>query len=82
MTLQERLDRTKARFRSNARPEHLAVMDRFAQEQQSSDFKASLLRQGDQAPDFSLPDTSGVPVERSRLHSRGPLVLSFYRGLW
>jgi peroxiredoxin len=40
------------------------------------------LRRGDLAPDFALPDATGAMVELRQLLSRGPLVLSFYRGAW
>jgi hypothetical protein len=37
---------------------------------------------GEQAPDFTLPNQRGDMVSlRDRL-SRGPVVLSFYRGVW
>src|SRR5271155_4894682 len=37
---------------------------------------------GDRAPDFTLPDALGRPVSLSGLLSRGPVVVSFYRGEW
>jgi len=40
------------------------------------------LRGGDLAPDFALPGATGAMVELRQLLSRGPLVLSFYRGAW
>ncbi len=32
--------------------------------------------------DFELPDSEGEPVRSAALLERGPLVLTFYRGLW
>jgi hypothetical protein len=40
------------------------------------------LREGAKAPDFELPDPAGEPVRLAGLLSRGPVVLSFYRGVW
>ena len=40
------------------------------------------LRKGDKAPAFTLPDASGNPVSSAQLLSKGPLVVSFYRGGW
>jgi peroxiredoxin len=40
------------------------------------------LREGEQAPDFTLPDALGRSVTLSRLLQRGPVVLTFYRGAW
>lgn len=37
---------------------------------------------GDTAPDFDLPDASGMPVRLSELVLNGPVVVSFYRGGW
>jgi peroxiredoxin len=37
---------------------------------------------GDQAPDFTLNDAIGNAVSLSELRSRGPVVLTFYRGEW
>ena len=40
------------------------------------------LRIGERAPDFTLPNQRGEMVSlRDRL-SRGPVVLTFYRGVW
>lgn len=38
--------------------------------------------EGDEAPDFRLEDTDGAPVSLSETVTRGPIVLSFYRGRW
>ncbi len=39
---------------------------------------AAPLKVGDQAPDFTLPDTSGQPVTLSTLLRSGPVVLYFF----
>lgn len=36
------------------------------------------LQVGDRAPDFTLPDTDGIPVTLSRLLEKGPVILAFY----
>ncbi len=40
------------------------------------------LGEGEQAPDFTLPDAQGKAVMLSRLLKQGPVVLTFYRGEW
>ena len=40
------------------------------------------LKAGATAPDFILPDVQGNKVQLSTLLSKGPVVLSFYRGGW
>jgi peroxiredoxin len=40
------------------------------------------LKEGAQAPDFTLPDALGNAVTLSHLLSQGPVVITFYRGEW
>src|SRR5215469_12373209 len=40
------------------------------------------LKEGEQAPDFTLPDSRGNVVCLSHLLRQGPVVMSFYRGQW
>src|SRR5947209_16809989 len=40
------------------------------------------LKEGAQAPDFTLPDALGNEVTLSHLLMQGPVVISFYRGAW
>jgi hypothetical protein len=43
---------------------------------------APRLRVGDGIPVFSLPNTSGVSVSSTVLLETGPLIITFYRGIW
>ena len=40
------------------------------------------LKVGDKAPAFTLKDADGVDVSSTDLLARGPLVVTFYRGVW
>jgi peroxiredoxin len=40
------------------------------------------LKAGDTAPPFVLNDANGNAVAASKLLAQGPLVVSFYRGVW
>src|SRR6266571_8039477 len=40
------------------------------------------LKEGAQAPDFTLPDARGNVVTLSHLLTQGPVVMTFYRGQW
>src|SRR5262249_62418158 len=42
----------------------------------------TVLRVGEPAPDFTLPDASGAPVSLDSFRERTPVVLVFYRGYW
>ena len=40
------------------------------------------LKEGEQAPDFTLPNPGGSAVRLSHLLEQGPVVMTFYRGAW
>ena len=42
----------------------------------------SVVKVGDQLPDFALPNVEGTAVRSGDLLARGPLVLTFFRGTW
>ncbi len=42
----------------------------------------TVLRVGESAPEFTLPDASGAPVSLASFRQRAPVVLVFYRGYW
>lgn len=47
-----------------------------------SDFGSNACNVGDVAPDFSLPNATGLSLQLSDYLQEGPVVLSFYRGGW
>jgi hypothetical protein len=87
MSLQEQLDAFKAEFESggppyNASPEVVATMHRATEELRSSGLADRALKVGDRAPDFVLPDFEGNQFDSREARRAGPLVVSFYRGVW
>jgi peroxiredoxin len=87
VTLQDRLDAFKAAFLSGKpgfrpSPEQLATMRRATGELIASGQALRAKKAGDTAPDFTLNDHEGKPVSSRELLSRGPLIVSFYRGVW
>jgi hypothetical protein len=87
MSLQEKLDAFKAQFESggppyNVPPEAVAVMHRATDELRSSGLADRALGVGDRAPDFVLPDYEGKLFDSRAARRTGPLVVSFYRGVW
>ena len=87
MSLQSRLDAFKADFRSgkppfSAPPEIHPVMERATAELVASGAAGRSLQVGGRAPAFALNDPEGRPVSSAELLARGPLVVSFYRGVW
>jgi peroxiredoxin len=87
MTLQARLDAFKADFKAGkapyfAPPDIHPIMERATAELIASGQAGRALKAGDRAPAFTLPDPDGKAVASSDLLAAGPLVLSFYRGVW
>jgi peroxiredoxin len=87
MTLQARLDAFKADFVAgkppyNAPAQVHVVMKRATDELIASGQAGRTLKVGDKAPVFTLNDPEGNPVSSAELLSKGPLVISFYRGVW
>ena len=87
MTLQAQLDAFKADFMAgkppyNAPAEIHPVMARATAELIASDAASKALKVGDKAPLFTLKDPDGKPVSSADLLAKGPLVLTFYRGVW
>ena len=82
MGLQDRLDHMREQFESSAPPEALAVMHRATDDLLHSGIMDRVLKVGDRAPEFTLPNEQGKLVSPLELLSNGPLVLSFYRGVW
>ena len=60
----------------------LTIMHRVTAEQRSSGFQARMPKPGQPAPPFMLADQDGTTVSSNELVSRGPLVISFFRGRW
>ncbi len=81
-TLQERLDRIKAGFVSQLPQQALQVMAGAEEELRSSGIMSRLPAPGSRLENFQLFDTDGRQVSSADLLSRGPLVLTVYRGAW
>ncbi len=87
MTLQDRLDAFKADFEAGKPPYHvphtvIETMHQATAELIASGQAARAVKTGDIAPSFVLDDPDGRPVSSAELLARGPVVLTFYRGVW
>ena len=87
MTLQAKLDALKADFKGGKAPYFAPadihpVMERATAALIASGQAGRALKAGDRAPAFTLNDADGNPVSSSALLAEGPLVISFYRGVW
>ncbi|MCC8952292.1 AhpC/TSA family protein [Bradyrhizobium sp. Pear77] len=87
MSLQAKLDAFKADFGAGKPPysvprAFIETMHRATAELVASGAAQRAKKAGDVAPAFSLRDPDGNIVNSADLLKRGPLVLSFYRGVW
>ena len=82
MALQEKLDAMREMSKTRVPPEARAVMERSVADLRASGIMSRIARVGQRAPEFSLPNAAGRSVGLADLRTRGPVVLSFYRGRW
>jgi peroxiredoxin len=83
MTLQDKLDAAKAAPQHpKFRPEFGAIAAHTISTLIASGQAGRALKVGDRATAFDLPDQDGVGLSSTDLLKKGPLVLSFYRGVW
>jgi len=82
MSLQLTLDKMKQDFVSGADPESLTIMKKATGDLLQSNILDGALKAGDRAPEFSLEDAEGRSVSSQNLLNKGPLLITFYRGIW
>ena len=87
MSLQDRLDAFKADLQAgkppyNVPPSVIETMHRATSELIASGAAQKALKAGDKAPAFTLNDPDGKPMSSADLLRQGPLVVTFYRGVW
>lgn len=87
MSLQDRLDAFRANFEAGGPPWNAPAwvhepMHRATDELIASGAAGHALKAGDAAPAFALQDPDGKPVSSAELLAEGPLVVTFYRGIW
>lgn len=81
-TLQQDLNAFKAEFTAKLPKDKATIMDRADADLAASDILEKALKEGDMAPDFTLPDASGRKVSLSETLKHGPAIIVFYRGGW
>jgi len=87
MSLQQKLDAFKADFKAgrppyNAPPEIHPIMERATTALIASGQARRALKAGERMPHFRLKDQNGNDISSSDLLAQGPVVISFYRGVW
>jgi len=87
VTLPEKLAAFRANFEAGGPPYGAPSwvhepMHRATAELVSSGAVEHALKRGDRAPDFTLKNADGRDVSLQELLTRGPAVVTFYRGVW
>lgn len=82
MKLQEKLDAMKKESIATKPPEKIAILLKATEELIQSGIADKAIKVGEKLPEFSLPDDKGNLVSSKDLLAKGPLALSFYRGVW
>ena len=82
MGLTEQLNALKQELGEKIPREVLVEIGQFVQELAQSGIEKTCCQAGDRMPAFVLPGVSGKMISSDDIVSRGPAVLSFYRGIW
>jgi hypothetical protein len=82
MSLKDQLKSLRERAEAKRPPEIVAAMHRAVDELRASGAPGRVLKVGDRAPQFALPNAEERIVDSGALLARGPLIVTFYRGRW
>jgi len=82
MSLTETLDAIRAGAEKKIPAPMLALMHKATQELSDSGAASNILAVGSKLPNFELNNQYGNSISSASLLNHGPLLLSFYRGLW
>jgi len=82
MKLQEKLDAVKKKSMTGRPPELVATMLQEVENLVQSGIADRAIHTGQTLPEFMLPDETGSLVSSRDLLRKGPLAVSFYRGIW
>lgn len=82
MSLQKSLNDIKEKSKARLPQEIRESMQKATAELADSGIIERVLKPGQELPHFSLPDEHENEVSSENLLNGGPLVVSFYRGVW
>jgi len=82
MSLKAELKALQTRLESGRPADVVATMHRAVEELRASGAADRVLKPGDAAPHFVLPNAGEQPIDSRALLAKGPLVVTFYRGRW
>jgi hypothetical protein len=82
MTLEEQLASIKAKAAGVVTPQVADAIKEGIDELRKNKVLEKVLKVGDTAPAFTLPDGEGRLIKSEDLLRQGPLVIHFFRGRW
>ena len=82
MSLKQQLAEYLAEWRKRVPAERQAIIERHIEQLRTDVFARTMLKVGDRAPPFALPDAKGGIVDLGTLLKKGPVIVTFYRGGW
>ena len=82
LSMSQQLDEIRNNFQTKAPAATQALMARVKEDIRQSGALEVAPKPGDTLPNFALPDTKGRIIRSDEWLEMGPLVLTFYRGLW
>lgn len=82
MTLKAKIDEYKQKSAGKASPEAVAIMHSSTAAVQDSIAARAIPVMGQKLAAFELSDSKGNLVRSADLLQKGPLVVSFFRGMW
>lgn len=82
MNLKQRLEALRKASETRIPAEAQAIMHRATEDLRRSGIVDRVLKVGQKAPNFELLNQRGEQVRSEDLLAKGPLVVTFYRGVW
>jgi len=82
MDLKQRLETLRKASQTRIPAEAQAIMHRATEDLRRSGILNRVIKVGQKAPGFELKNQRGERVRSEALLAKGPLVVSFYRGVW
>lgn len=82
MKLQKKLDAMKKESVAKRPPEIVATLLQEIEDLVQSGIADKAINIGETMPEFTLADEKGNFVSSKNLLEKGPLAISFYRGVW
>ncbi|MEJ2057441.1 MAG: hypothetical protein P8X39_06350 [Desulfofustis sp.] len=82
MSLENNLNAIREKSKSRLPQEKREIMQKATAELADSGIMEKVLKTGQELPHFTLPDEHEIEVRSEDLLKKGPLIVSFYRGVW